>query len=376
MRSNIKALCLSAFVVAGMVGCASVEQTPGAGEQPATQQDTRRGKPVSAPTPTPGLSSQDRFRLILELLEQGNSAKAMAELEAYLVQRPGSRIAKGLVAQLEAAPGSMFPAESFPVTLASGESLSTLARDYLGDLYLFYALARYNDIAVPRNIKIGQTINIPATASALAHRDALASGTAPVAQPDVEPAAIDEPEELAETDPEPAPEAPAEPLTPTQMLVAAFTAAAESGDYTEVVAVTSQHSAALAADDWELLRDAYTSSGEALSASDPTTASQLYTSAATLMADQGQNEAALQLLQQAVPLDAANEQASAMMQNISSSLVDGYHREASAAFRAQELEKAITLWDKVLALDPEHSNALVYRAQALELQDRLSNLKD
>lgn len=54
--------------------------------------------------------------------------------------------------------------------------------------------------------------------------------------------------------------------------------------------------------------------------------------------------------------------------------VDALHREALDAYRAQDLDKAITLWDEVLELDPTHDSARLYRSQAVELKKKLSNL--
>ena len=56
----------------------------------------------------------------------------------------------------------------FTVELAKDESLSSIAKTYLADPLLFYALARYNGIALPGKVNAGQVIKIPKTASALA----------------------------------------------------------------------------------------------------------------------------------------------------------------------------------------------------------------
>ena len=49
------------------------------------------------------------------------------------------------------------------------------------------------------------------------------------------------------------------------------------------------------------------------------------------------------------------------------------HRDALNAYRAQDLEQAIALWNQVLAKDPDHESARLYRAQALELQKKLGS---
>ena len=55
--------------------------------------------------------------------------------------------------------------------------------------------------------------------------------------------------------------------------------------------------------------------------------------------------------------------------------VDQMHLEALNAYRAQDLSRAIALWDEVLTIQPDHENARLYRAQALQLQQRLRDLK-
>ena len=40
-------------------------------------------------------------------------------------------------------------------------ALSRIAGHFMGDIYMFYALARYNDIRVPRLVAGGQVIRVP-----------------------------------------------------------------------------------------------------------------------------------------------------------------------------------------------------------------------
>lgn len=55
-------------------------------------------------------------------------------------------------------------------------------------------------------------------------------------------------------------------------------------------------------------------------------------------------------------------------------LVQKYHEQALIAYRRQDLDQAIALWDKALAIDPSYEPALGYRARALELKKRLDQL--
>jgi lipoprotein NlpI len=45
------------------------------------------------------------------------------------------------------------------------------------------------------------------------------------------------------------------------------------------------------------------------------------------------------------------------------------------AYRRQHLKEAISAWDKVLELDPDHELARLNRARALELQEKLEKFK-
>ena len=54
--------------------------------------------------------------------------------------------------------------------------------------------------------------------------------------------------------------------------------------------------------------------------------------------------------------------------------VEQLHRDALNAYRGQDLDRAIALWDEVLALDPTHENARLYRSQAVSLKQKLSDL--
>lgn len=124
------------------------------------------------PAPTVNASPADtgtkatRFQHALELLQAGDARNADLELHAYLKDVPDSKAASYLIAQIEKPLSELFPAESFAVKLSRNDSLSSLARTYLGDSLAFYGLARYNSIAVPTKVAEGQNIRIPKTPQA------------------------------------------------------------------------------------------------------------------------------------------------------------------------------------------------------------------
>lgn len=205
--------------------------------------------------PQPTSSARERFAQVLRLLENGNAAAARVELIAYLEQQPSSEVGRDLLRQIDTPAEEYFPQQYRVVELEPGESLSTLAEEYLGDLYQFHALAKYNGIAQPRQLELGQSIKIPLTDYARSQFDAPAS-------------------------PASAPAAPA--------------------------AVSGAN-----------------------------------------QAEPGQRQ------QQ----------------------VDALHRQALNEFRAQNLDNAIALWDEVLLIDPGHDSARLYRNQALELKEKLTQIE-
>lgn len=215
------------------------------------------------------LSTDERLREAFRQLELGDTDQARAEIDAYLIEKPKGRVANDLLKQIDLPSNEYYPDESFEVTLESGQTLSTLAEEYLGTAYQFYALAKYNNIDKPGDLDVGQIIRIPLTDHA---RQTLSN---PV----------------------------------------------------------SSENQVLSEESVEGLDTAF---DEALTSEENDVVS--------------------------------NEQESA-------ELIDEYYKQASIAFRRQELDKAIALWDKVLLLDPEHQHAITGRLQALELKRKLSNLQ-
>lgn len=247
-------------------------------EEASSTPQAGSGALVGAYTPQVGLSPKERFREVLYLLEEGAPVAARAELVIYLQHQPDSEVGRDLLRQIDLPSRDYFPEESRPVELMNGASLSTLSKQYLGSLYQFYALAKYNGIDQPRKITVGQSIEIPLTDQA---RRAFAEVAAQPAAPpqtetvpeQAESADASEPEPVIEPEPEPEPE-PAPAPAPEQ----------------------------------------------------------------------------------------------------NTAVADSLYREGLNAYRAQDLDRAIALWDQVLVLEPEHENARLYRAQAVELREKLSTL--
>ena len=408
-----------------MLGLAACE-TETVGEQEAEVQ------PVVLYQPEPGLTPRERLKKAISLLEVGEAGQARAELDAYLAEVPDSRLALDLQAQIAADPVAALGPQHFLYTMQPGDSVSSVAKRMLGDPLKFYILARYNSLENPSEIKVGQTIRVPGEAPPKAEpqqvaekpraateepKQALQSAATP-AKP-AEAVALAEP---------PKAEAAA---VPAKIETRESTAAAQRLRAVETEAQAIERVLSTAED--------YRGRGEHRSAINhleeglvefpeaPVVrrvavatyldhADQLYgggrlTDARSALkraaelepgnAAVGKRLAQLERRQRAenlfveasrlsnqnLPIDAfdtysevvklAPDHAEAKKQLVSlkPKVAEAYHRQALTAYRLQELDKAVQIWDKVLQdIDPNYEPAKVYRAQAKDLMERLENL--
>lgn len=146
---------------------------------------------VEAPPPAPvvSLTPQEVQRAIssaLDSLQEGQEDQAEAELARVLQSDSNNRLAQGLMRQIKDDPVTSLGRESFAYRVQPGESLSRIAQRFMNDLHLFYILARYNNIKVPRNLAGGQVIRIPGKAPS-ANQPAAQPVPAAVATPSAPP---------------------------------------------------------------------------------------------------------------------------------------------------------------------------------------------
>ena len=86
---------------------------------------------------------------------------------------------------------------------------------------------------------------------------------------------------------------------------------------------------------------------------------------------QGQKTQALARMEQALTIDPQLKPSGAGPASLRKQLIASYHQRAIVLYRDQQLDPAIALWDRVLAIDPNYEPAVAYRARALELKQRL-----
>jgi tetratricopeptide (TPR) repeat protein len=85
----------------------------------------------------------------------------------------------------------------------------------------------------------------------------------------------------------------------------------------------------------------------------------------------GQRTQALERMDEALDADPKLPTDSADARSLRKQLVSVYHQRAIVLYRDQQLDQAISLWNRVLAIQPDFEPATVYRARALELKQRL-----
>lgn len=340
-----------------------------------------------APMPTPGIAARERFQLAINSLQQGDSQKAAVELQAYLAEVPNSTPARNLLAQIETPLEMLYPAESFNVQLQQSETLSSLAGIYLGDVLAFYGLARYNMIENPSRVSVGQTIRIPSTPATLAAQANRASmmsmqaSLAPMPMPMPMPAApaaaatpapAAPPPVVASAQPPAAPARPAPPRDPWISIRENVAAGRFDAAIMDAEAAQVRPNAAQAV----VLASAYAGNARAVQATNAMeAAAQAFRAGELYLETANRPQDALAPLELAVMLAPMDNRAQTLLATAKTRVSDGYYRDGVAAFQRQDLDGAIAAWDRALAVDPNHRNAQLNRAQAIELKQNLQRLK-
>ncbi|RRQ24431.1 LysM domain-containing protein [Guyparkeria sp. SCN-R1] len=270
---------------------------------------------------------------ILDDLQRGGYAPGRRDLARYLERHPGDMVARAVMRQLTADPEEVLGRQSHEYTVRPGDSYSALAARHLGDAGLFLILARYNDSENPSDLRVGESLRLPG----------------PPRSSDAGPTALADEGQPARRQLERAP-------IPSRQTAAALAL--------PDAPLPSFQSAA--AD-----RDA-ASSGSS-SNETGTRAEQLQKEAMSLLADDRPG-AALKRFEAALAEDEGIEPAATRAPALRERLVDEYHERAILRYRNQDLDEAIALWDRLLAIDPTFEPARTYRARARELQRRVDQL--
>ena len=273
---------------------------------------------VAPPVPVLPAAQQQAQKLALataDLLESGNEEQARTELKRALGLDPQNKLAQNLTRQMAADPVTALGREFFAYTMRPSDTLSRIAGRFLGDVYAFYILARYNDIKVPKQVSSGQVIRIP--------------GKAPP------------PGSVAANPPSPAEPAPRAPPPPSPARLPSVPApAAASAATPQPPELTPGERA---------MRNA----ASAERAADLPRARIEYLKAASF------NQPG----------------AAAKAEQLRTQLSSRYSLNARSALARQDLDGAIVNWQRVLDLDPENPTARLELERARGLKDKLSKVK-
>jgi tetratricopeptide (TPR) repeat protein len=298
-------------------------EAPHASPQPAAQPEPVIAPPVAPPAPLGpvGAAAQQQAQKIalasVEMLESGNEESASAELKRALAIDPQNKLALNMTRQIAADPATALGRESFAYTVRQSDTMSRIAQRFLGDVYAFYILARYNNIAVPKQVSAGQVLRIPGKAPP---PGAAAQAPSPAPQPvqataPSPPAAPPEPRPAAAAPPPPPPPPPPPEPTPGERAMRNAAAAERTGD----------------------LARARTE----------------YQNAATL----GQPGAA------------------AKADQLRTQLAQRYANAAKGAFSRQDLDASIANWQRVLEVDPDYPQARSELERMRGLKEKLGKVK-
>lgn len=309
-RAILIALPVALLVVAGCTQIAKLKARVVV--QPATSSVAAPVRPVE-----PGKDYPSVAAIVKQEVQHGHYAEAEKALRRYLTKHPGDRPAQAMLRQLTVDPEQMLGSKRRIYVVRPGDSYSGLAARYLGDPNLFLILARYNGSTHPSLLRVGEKLKLPLSVPHMAE---------PVVGTVAESAADPGP---ARSDPvSPGPSSPGPAISPG-------------------VATIGESSA--------------------------TKASRLQDESVSLL-NKGRKGEALSRLDQALTVDPqlrSNGSASASMRR---QLVAQYHQRAIVLYRDQQLDQAITLWNRALAIDPTFEPAIIYRTRALELKRRLRQL--
>lgn len=137
---------------------------------PAAPPESLKPPEPSPPSPPPAslecppddrLSARERVRNAYRALDAGDEKMARNEARWALCRQPDNKDAASILRQIDEPIGSFFGPKSFEYVVQPEDTLSKISERFLGDEFLFYVLARYNEMQRPSQLKRGQVIRIP-----------------------------------------------------------------------------------------------------------------------------------------------------------------------------------------------------------------------
>lgn len=352
---------LVALVALVMAGCQSRPESPPA--------PTPAPEPAATPAPAPPAGD---VSTAIDLLQGGDTAAATRLLE-HLAGQPDAALAERLLNQVQTPAASLIPPPYREIRVQPGETLSEIANRTLGDPLMFVALARLNDVTVPRRLAVGRVLRVPVAGppppAAPADRDA---ATAPAAEAATEAETIaaflarsGEPEQARAMLARLVGQDQASPEGRARFVELTLEQAREAlqrEQPAEAVALLDEAHALLADDPQQDSRLAsLRRRAEAIRLGDE---------ARRALSD-GELQRALALAERAVDVDPESDAARRLAARLRERTVEGLHADALVAWRERDVDRAIRTWEALLRVAPEFEPARVYLERARRLRERL-----
>lgn len=343
----------------------------------------------SAASPQPGAEEASQPEIApldaaMNLLQSGKEARAREILERLEAQENDSSTLRLLLAQIRQPPEELLGEQFEEVIVKPGESLSAIAARTIGNELLFYSLARLNELDEPRLLRPGQRLLVPASEPA---------GPVESAGESVEPA------------PSPAPESgPSEDGRADLEETVRGLLARSRYSQAYALLLSAARADRLSQSGTALLADAAVElSKEACAEDDPEKAGKYLQQASPWLSPDVAGGA---FARQRAHVDArlrlgeaerhlAGDDASGAydallaareldpdlaethgqrLQRVETALRQIYHDRALSAWRDQQVDRSVELWDRVVTINPRFEPAIRYLERARRVQRKLEDL--
>lgn len=318
----------------------------------------------------------------IELLQEGEEARAEALLEQITDEQPGDVTAQLLLAQIRQPPEELLGTEFEEVEVSAGDSLSVIAERSIGNGLLFYSLAKLNDIEIPRLLQPGQQLEVPKKTIG----DGVESAEAP--------SEADAPTPGTGSDDSTDPNQTARRLVERDHHARAYSlllSAARAGELDDSGRATLARAAVHLAQDGcreddpesadKYLRQAspwlggLSDQGDFVRQRTHVDARLKLNEAEQLLA-RGDERAAFETLMAAREQSADLARAhGSRLTRLESILAEHYHDLALTAWRDQQVELSVKLWNRVVLLNPDFEPAVRYLERARRAQQKLESLE-
>lgn len=319
----------------------------------------------------------------LELLQNGEEKRAGRLLQRLLEADPDNATARLMLAQIQQPPEEILGQSFEQIEVQADDSLSAIAGRTLGNELLFYSLARLNDIEVPRLVRSGQQILVPRSSAEAANQSE-----------------TDQAQNVETAGASSAPTEETEPGNTVRRLIegkryqqayALLLSAARSGKL-EAAGRQSLANVSIALAEQACDRDDPEAAGRVLEQAAPwvgtnaesgefarrrrhVDARLLLDEAAQALADSDRETAVDALLSARSQADDLRDTHTQRLTRLEIKLSEYYHDLALSAWRDQQVDEAVALWEQVIEIRPDFESALRYLDRARRAQQKLRVLE-